>query len=217
MKAIVIFSGGLDSTTCLYWAKQEYEEVEALSFNYGSKHNEQELRRAKMICELAGVKHTVIKLDFINNLFKSDLLKSGGKIPEGHYESKNMKSTVVPFRNGIMLSIAVGYAESVNAGTVLIGSHSGDHEIYLDCRPEFTEAISKAAELGTDKGIIIIAPFANHTKDAIVSKGKELCVPFGLTYSCYKGGNIHCGKCGTCVERIEAFKLAGVEDPTEYG
>ena len=215
-KAIIIISGGMDSVTCLCWAKKEYKEVEALSFDYGSKHSEKELRCARLICELNGIKHHIIKLDFINKLFKSDLLKSGGEIPEGHYEDDSMKSTVVPFRNGIMLSIAVGYAESVDADNVLIGSHKGDHAIYPDCRKEFTEAISKSAELGTYKKVKIISPFNDKTKAEILKWGLENKVPYDMTWSCYRGGEKHCGKCGTCVERLEAFKLNDVEDMVEY-
>lgn len=215
-KAIVIISGGMDSVAALYWAKENYDEVEGLSFNYGSKHNEREIPCAKLICDLNGIQHKVINLDFINELFKSDLLKTGGDIPEGHYEDKSMKSTVVPFRNGIMLSIATGYAESVYAIDVIIGSHSGDHAIYPDCGPEFTEAMNLAANEGTYEAINIVSPFNNYTKDGIVSWGVKRAVPYDMTWSCYKGNDKHCGKCGTCVERKEAFKLAKVEDPTEY-
>ncbi len=214
-KAIVTFSGGLDSTTLLYWAANRYD-VSALTFDYGSKHNEREQSAAKQIAGRSGVPHVVIKLPFINEFFKSSLLKSGEAIPEGHYEDSSMRSTVVPFRNGIILSIAVGYAESIEAKNVLYAAHAGDHAIYPDCRPEFLKAISEAGHHGTYLGVEINDPFISMTKKEIVILGKELSVPFELTYSCYKGGKLHCGKCGTCVERKEAFKLAGILDPTNY-
>ena len=216
MKALVVLSGGLDSTTALYWAKKEYDEVETITFNYGSKHNDIENDYAKKTCEKLGVKNTVIKLDFMNQYFKSDLLKSGGDIPEGYYTEENMKSTVVPFRNGIMLAIAAGFAESNDCDVLVLGNHSGDHAIYPDCRPEFIDGIAKAILAGTAKGIKVVSPFCNISKTDIVKIGDELGVDFSLTYSCYKGKETHCGKCGTCTERIEAFKLAGVQDPTKY-
>lgn len=216
MKALVVLSGGLDSTTALYWAKKKYDDVETLTFNYGSKHNDIENEYAKKTCEKLGVKNTVIHLDFMNQYFKSDLLKSGGDIPEGYYTAENMKSTVVPFRNGIMLSIAAGFAESNDCDVLVLGNHSGDHAIYPDCRPEFIDGISKAILTGTAKGIEVVSPFCNISKTDIVKIGNELGVDFSLTYSCYKGKEKHCGKCGTCTERKEAFEQAGVKDPTEY-
>lgn len=216
MKAIIIISGGMDSTTALHQAKKKYDEVEGLSFDYGSKHNHKEIPFAQYHCNNLGINHRIVKLRFINELFKSDLLKSGGEIPEGHYEQENMKSTVVPFRNGIMLAIACGYAESVDADKIIIGSHSGDHAIYPDCRNEFNRAMSKAMRLGTYKNVQLEAPFEKLRKEDIAKLGNELGVDFSKTWSCYRGGELHCGKCGTCVERKEAFKLAGLKDPTQY-
>lgn len=216
MKALVILSGGLDSTTALYWAKNQFDELEAISFYYGSKHNDQEYKYAQAQCKKLGVKLTRISLDFINKFFKSDLLQSGGEIPEGYYTAENMKSTVVPFRNGIMLSIAAGFAESNDCDVLVLGNHSGDHAIYPDCRPEFIEGIKTAIYEGTAKNIGVISPFCNISKTDIVKLGSKLGVDFSLTYSCYKGGEKHCGKCGTCTERKEAFEQAGVKDPTEY-
>lgn len=215
-KALVVFSGGLDSTVALYWAMNNYELVETVSFNYGSKHNEQEHAHALKTCEKLGVKNTCIDLDFMNQYFKSDLLKSGGEIPEGAYNADNMSSTVVPFRNGIMLSIAAGLAESRSLDVLVLGNHSGDHTIYPDCRPEFIAGITEAIFQGTCNNVEVVSPFCNITKTDIVKLGKELGVDFALTYSCYKGGELHCGKCGTCQERIEAFQEAGVKDPTNY-
>ena len=216
MKALVVLSGGLDSSTALYWAKKQYEEVEAITFYYGSKHNNIEYQYAKKQCEKLDIKLTRINLDFINEYFKSDLLQSGGDIPEGYYNEENMKSTVVPFRNGIMLAVAAGFAESNNCDALVLGNHSGDHAIYPDCRPEFIEGIKMAIYEGTEKHIEVVSPFCNMSKTDIVKLGSELGVDFSLTYSCYKGGEKHCGKCGTCTERKEAFEQAGVKDPTEY-
>lgn len=215
-KALVVFSGGLDSTTLLYYALEHFDEVETLSFTYGSKHNDIEHYYALKTCEKLNIKNTLISLDFISQYFKSDLLKSGGDIPEGMYNEENMKSTVVPFRNGIMLAIAAGFAESNDIDVLLLGNHSGDHAIYPDCRPEFIANIAGAIREGTEKRIQVISPFCDMTKTDIVKLGAELGVDYSLTYSCYKGGKKHCGKCGTCTERKESFEQAGVKDPTEY-
>lgn len=217
-KVLVVLSGGIDSTTVLYHAVKLYgnDNVEAISFNYGSKHNEKELKCAKWHTAKLGVKHKIIELDFNKWGFKSDLLISGGEIPEGHYEAENMKSTVVPFRNGIMTAITAGYADSIKADVIMLGNHSGDHHIYKDCRYEFTQAMNLAVFLGTDNEVIVESPFVNWTKTDIVKYGYELGVPYEHTWSCYKGGEKHCGKCGTCTERKEAFQEAGVPDPTVY-
>ena len=217
MKALVVFSGGMDSATAIVWALNNgFKESETVSFNYGSKHNDREYEHAVKFCEKYGIKNTRIDLAFINQYFKSDLLKSGGDIPEGHYADPSMQKTVVPFRNGIMLSIAIGLAESKDMTHVIIGNHSGDHAIYPDCRSEFIEGMVNAAKEGTYKRIQIFSPFCNVDKTAIVRLGDRMGVPYELTYSCYKGGEKHCGKCGTCFERKESFVLAGVKDPTDY-
>ncbi len=211
MKAILIYSGGLDSTTLLY----EYKDSIALavSFDYGSKHNAREIAYARANCKRIGITHLVIPLAFIGQYFKSDLLLSGGEIPEGSYAADNMKSTVVPFRNGIMLAIAAGLAESYGLDTVMLANHSGDHAIYPDCRPEFVEGMDKAIQAGTYEGIRVVSPYCDITKRDIALRGKAIGLDYSLTYSCYKGGEKHCGKCGTCVERKEA--LEGF-DPTDY-
>lgn len=219
MKTLVVLSGGMDSATALYWAMERVgaKNVSTLSFDYGSKHNDQEYKAALSLCGVAGVESRRIALPFIGELFNSDLLKSGGQIPEGHYADPSMKRTVVPFRNGIMLSIAVGCAESLGAERVVIGNHFGDHAIYPDCRKTFIDAMRSAAAAGTYAAIEICSPFCDIDKTEIVKIGTKLGVPYGMTYSCYKGGKNHCGKCGTCYERKEAFQLAGVTDPTVYG
>ena len=211
MKALLIYSGGLDSTTLLY----EYKDSIALAvtFDYGSKHNAREISYAEDNCKRLGIKHMVIPLGFIGQYFKSDLLLSGGAIPEGSYAEENMKSTVVPFRNGIMLAVAAGLAESYGLDTVLLANHSGDHAIYPDCRPEFVEAMDAAVKAGTYEGIRVVSPYCDITKRDIALRGRAIGLDYSLTYSCYKGGEKHCGKCGTCTERKEA--LEGF-DPTEY-
>jgi 7-cyano-7-deazaguanine synthase len=216
-KVVVLASGGMDSVTALYEAQESHHVIGALSFDYGSKHNHKEIPFAAWHCERLAIPHHVIALDFVGRFFKSDLLKSGGSIPDGHYEEQTMKQTVVPFRNGIMLSIAGGFAESIAAEGLVVAAHAGDHAIYPDCREDFMKAMGDAIRLGTYAHVEILRPFIHFTKAAIVRRGHNLGVDFSKTWSCYKGGTIHCGKCGTCVERREAFVLAGLPDPTVYG
>ena len=212
--SIIVLSGGMDSVTLLH----EYKDHIALAvtFDYGSNHNAREIECASHHCRILGIEHLVIPLDFIHRYFKSSLLSGASDIPEGNYDEENMKSTVVPFRNGIMLSVACGIAESRGLRHVLLANHSGDHSIYPDCRPDFIRSMSAAMSAGTYDGIDIVAPYTNITKGDIAKIGKDLTVDFSKTYSCYKGGEKHCGKCGTCRERIEAMKYAGIEDPTIY-
>ena len=212
--SVIILSGGMDSVTMLY----DYQKSIALavSFNYGSKHNEREIPFARYHCEQLGIKHVVIALDFMCRYFESSLLKGGGDIPEGDYDSDNMRSTVVPFRNGIMLSIAAGLAESNSLTKVMMANHSGDHAIYPDCTPAFVKAMDAAIAAGTYEGIRLITPYTNLTKAEIAAKGKQLGIDYSQTWSCYKGGEHHCGQCGTCRERKEALAEAGVDDTTIY-
>jgi 7-cyano-7-deazaguanine synthase len=217
MKVVVLVSGGMDSVCALHHAAREHKVVGTLSFDYGSKHNHREIPFARHHAGLLGVPHQTIALGFVNELFSSDLLQSGGEIPEGHYEEANMKATVVPFRNGIMLSIAAGFAESRGAEGLVIAAHSGDHAIYPDCREAFMAPMAEAIRQGTYAGIEVLRPFISIRKEDIAARGHDLGVDFSKTWSCYKGGEIHCGKCGTCVERREAFLLAGIPDPTVYG
>jgi 7-cyano-7-deazaguanine synthase len=212
--SVIIVSGGMDSITLLYDKKDEI--ALGISFDYGSNHNAKEIPYAKKHCERLGIKHITINLDFIHEYFKSSLLEGAEAIPEGNYDEENMKSTVVPFRNGIMLSIAIGIAESHNLKKVLIANHAGDHTIYPDCRPEFIAAINKASVAGTYVNVEVSAPYTNITKGEIAVIGKKLGLDYTETWSCYKGGEKHCGKCGTCRERIEALEYAGIEDHTEY-
>ena len=212
--SVLIVSGGMDSITMLY----EYKERIALgiSFDYGSNHNAREIPFAAMHCERLGIKHIVINLGFMHQYFKSSLLEGAEAIPEGNYDEENMKSTVVPFRNGIMLSIAAGVAESNGLKYVMMANHGGDHTIYPDCRPEFVSAMSEATRQGTYPGIEVLAPYTGITKSDRARHGKALGIDYAETWSCYKGGEHHCGKCGTCRERIEALADAGIEDHTVY-
>ena len=212
--SLIIVSGGMDSVTLLH----EYKDHIALAvtFDYGANHSQNEIPFAKLHCERLGIKHLVIPLDFMHQYFKSSLLEGAEAIPEGHYEDENMKSTVVPFRNGIMLAIACGIAESNGLRKVMIANHGGDHAIYPDCRPEFIQAMSSAMQNGTYEHLRIEAPYTNISKSEIARHGKALGIDYSETWSCYKGGTVHCGKCGTCTERKEALHEAGIEDPTVY-
>jgi 7-cyano-7-deazaguanine synthase len=204
----------MDSTTMLY----EYRDDIALavSFHYGSNHNDKEIPFARYHCEKLGIKHITIPLAFMKQYFRSSLLEGSEAIPEGNYDDENMKSTVVPFRNGIMLAIVAGLAETYGLKHVMMANHGGDHTIYPDCRPAFVEAMSAAIAAGTYEGITLKTPYTNITKGEIARKGKALGIDYTQTWSCYKGGEIHCGKCGTCRERKEALAAAGIEDLTPY-
>ena len=212
--SIIIVSGGMDSITLLYDKKDEI--AMGISFNYGSNHNAKEIPFAKLHCERLGIKHITIDLDFMHQYFKSSLLEGAENIPEGHYASDNMKSTVVPFRNGIMLSIAIGIAESNHLKKVLIANHGGDHTIYPDCRDSFIKAMNQASIEGTFVNIEISAPYTQLSKSDIAVIGKKLHLDYTETWSCYKGKEQHCGVCGTCIERKEALNEAQIEDKTVY-
>ena len=204
----------MDSSTLLY----DYQKRIALavSFDYGANHNAREIPFAQLHCQRLGIEHIIIPLGFMGQYFESSLLQGGDAIPEGNYDDANMKSTVVPFRNGIMLSVAVGLAESRGLQYVMMANHGGDHTIYPDCRPEFVEAFDATARAGTYVGIGLLSPYTHMTKADIARRGKELGIDYGETWSCYKGGVKHCGRCGTCMERREALADAGITDPTEY-
>ena len=212
--SLIIVSGGMDSITLLYDRKDSI--ALALSFDYGSNHNSREIPYAQLHCQRLGIRHVVIPLDFMHQYFTSSLLEGAEAIPDGHYADENMKSTVVPFRNGIMLSVAIGIAESNGLKKVLIANHGGDHAIYPDCRPDFISAINKAAMSGTYLNVEVDAPYTNISKTDIARRGLALGIDYTETWSCYKGGAVHCGTCGTCVERKEALHDAGIDDKTEY-
>ena len=212
--ALLVLSGGMDSVTLLY--DRANEIALAVSFDYGSNHNHKEIPFAKKHCEALGIPHVVIPLKFMAEHFESSLLSGADAIPEGHYADENMKSTVVPFRNGIMLSIAAGLAESKGLQKVMMANHFGDHDVYPDCRKEFVDNMSAAISAGTYANIFIDAPYTSISKVDIARKGAALGIDYAQTWSCYKGLEKHCGKCGTCIERKEALAAAGITDNTEY-
>lgn len=214
MKAAILYSGGMDSSVLLHDYHAKGFIKLAVSFNYGSKHNDKEFEYAQRNTKKLGIEHIRIDMRSVMENFKSDLLKSGGDIPEGHYAEESMKRTVVPFRNGIMLSILAGIAESKELDTILIANHFGDASQYPDCKIEFIEPMTSAIEEGTGTRVRILAPYTQITKTDIANIGAKLNVDFSDTWSCYKGGDIQCGKCGTCVERI--ISLRGLNDKTVY-
>lgn len=212
--ALIVLSGGIDSVTLLH---DKIDSIAlAVNFIYGSNHNLRELECARLHCRELGVELLEIHLDFMGEYFHSSLLEGGDAIPDGNYEDDNMRSTVVPFRNGIMLATAAGLAESRGLKAVMLANHSGDHSIYPDCRPEFIDAMAHAIAAGTYENIELRAPYTNMSKADIARRGKELGIDYSTTYSCYKGGEHHCGVCGTCRERRESLALAGIEDTTIY-
>lgn len=212
--ALMVLSGGMDSVTMLHEYAPRIEQ--AVSFDYGSNHNAREIECARRHCAELGIEFIVIDLGFIGKYFHSSLLEGAEAIPEGEYDFDNMKSTVVPFRNGIMLAAAAGLAESHGLTTLMIANHAGDHALYPDCRESFVKAMSKAIGEGTYEGIKVFAPYTLLTKTQIAMRGKTLDIDYSTTYSCYKGGEVHCGRCGTCLERRRALAEAGIEDHTVY-
>lgn len=212
--SLLVLSGGMDSVTMLYEYAASIDM--AVSFRYGSNHNERELAWAAWHCQQLGIEHLVIDLSFIGQYFHSSLLEGADAIPDGDYDFDNMKSTVVPFRNGIMLAASAGLAESHGLTRVMIANHAGDHAIYPDCRASFIRAMSTAISEGTYDNIMLYAPYTLLSKAQIAERGKALGVDYSKTYSCYKGGEKHCGTCGTCIERRQALEEAGIDDHTEY-
>lgn len=215
-KTVIIHSGGMDSTVLLYQLLNAGDDVLALSIDYGQRHKK-ELECASSLCKDLGVEHRIADLTSLTPLLAGSSLTSPEiEVPEGHYAEDNMKATVVPNRNMILLSVATGWAISAGAESVSYAAHSGDHAIYPDCREEFAEGMNHVMGLADWQKVALDRPFVSLTKADIVKLGAELGVPFERTWSCYKGGELHCGRCGTCVERREAFYLAGVDDPTIY-
>jgi len=212
--ALMVLSGGMDSVTMLHEYANEIEL--AVNFTYGSNHNQRELECARNHCEQLGIELVVVDLSFIGSLFHSSLLEGPDAIPEGDYDFDNMKSTVVPFRNGIMLAAAAGLAESRGLTVLMIANHAGDHALYPDCRESFVKAMSEAIKAGTYEGITVKAPYTLLNKADIALRGKRLGIDYSTTYSCYKGREKHCGRCGTCRERRQALADAGIVDTTEY-
>ena len=212
--AVLITSGGMDSTTMLYEFKDEI--ALAITFDYGSTQNGRERQCAITHCQRLGIKHIIVGLDFMHRYFKSALLEGPDAIPDGNYDDENMKATVVPFRNGIMLAIACGIADSHGLRRVMRANHAGDHSIYPDCRPGFISAMSAAMQAGTYEHIEVFAPYTDISKTDIACRGAALGIDYSETYSCYKGGEHHCGRCGTCTERRQALRDAGIPDTTIY-
>lgn len=214
-KAVVIYSGGMDSFTILNKALQDGYQLFPLTFDYGQKHKK-EIRYASNVCSNLGLMHKVIDINPINELLKTSSLTSDKAIPEGHYAAENMKSTVVPNRNMILLSLAIGYAVDIGASKVFYGAHSGDHAIYPDCRPEFVAAMNAVAQIANYEPVEIVTPYLNSNKVEILKDGLAMGLDYGQTWTCYNGRARACGKCGSCVERLEAFRLNQVQDPLEY-
>lgn len=200
----------MDSTTMLYEFRDQI--ALAVNFDYGSNHNRREAECARWHCRRLGVELVEIELGFMGRYFESSLLSGADAIPEGDYRDESMRSTVVPFRNGIMLSIAAGLAESRGLRRVMIANHGGDHAIYPDCRPGFIKAMGAAIAEGTYEGVELYAPYTDITKGEIARRGVALGVDYSHTYSCYKGGEKPCGRCGTCIERAEALREAGITE-----
>jgi 7-cyano-7-deazaguanine synthase len=216
MKALVLFSGGLDSTVLATQMKQEATETRLLSIDYGQRHAK-ELDHSQKVADHLGLAHEILKLPQLGQILGgSSLTDKSITLPEGHYAEESMKSTVVPNRNMILLALAGGHALSIGFDTIAYAAHAGDHTIYPDCRPEFADAMNKALGLADWNDLNLHRPYVEMTKSDLVSLGEELNAPLQLTWSCYAGGEIHCGKCGTCVERKEAFALANIPDPTKY-
>ncbi|ASM50465.1 7-cyano-7-deazaguanine synthase QueC [Pseudoalteromonas sp. S3776] len=214
-KVVVIYSGGMDSFTVLNKALQQGHDVYALSFDYGQRHVK-ELEVAAQVCEKLNVPHKIVDISAINQLIGGSSLTDDIDVPEGHYEEESMKSTIVPNRNMILLSLAVGYAVSLKASQVYYGAHSGDHAIYPDCRPEFVQKMDDVCRIANYDAVEIFSPYLNNTKIDILTDGIKMGLDYSQTWTCYNGREKACGKCGACQERLEAFKLNNVTDPLEY-
>jgi 7-cyano-7-deazaguanine synthase len=213
-KVVAVLSGGIDSAVVMWWALEQGCDTLAVSVDYGQR-NRRELGYASDLCAQVNVRHETVDLSSLKKLLKGNALTDDIDVPEGHYTSPNMKQAVVPNRNMVLLSVAICAAASEGASRVLYGAHKGS-TIYPDTRPEFVERISLAAEVCWFNPVFIEAPFIDKTKAEIVLLGTQIGVPWEHTWSCYNGEEIHCGLCGTCVERREAFQLAEVKDPTNY-
>jgi 7-cyano-7-deazaguanine synthase len=215
-KVVVIYSGGMDSFTVLHKAMQQGLTPYALTFDYGQRHIK-EIEVARQVCEELGVQHKVIDISAINQLIGgSSLTDNSIDVAQGHYQQENMKSTVVPNRNMILLSLAIGYAVSLGAEQVYYGAHSGDHEIYPDCRPIFVEKMNEVAAVANYEKVEIFSPYLNNNKSGILKDGIKMGLDYSNTWTCYNGREKACGKCGSCVERLEAFADNGINDPIEY-
>jgi len=220
VKSVVMgLSGGMDSATVLGYYHSKNYKIYPIFFNYQSKHNKYELECSKKLAEYFKTEPLkIVNLNFIGELFKSNLLDGQGEIPEGHYEAPNMALTVVPGRNSIFITIMSGYAESVGAEFVAVGTHAGDHMIYPDCREVFISSMNTSIQLSSDGKVKIQTPIQRLNKTGILQMGHRLRfpVPYELTRTCYKDQELSCGKCGSCQERLEAFRNIGKKDPIQY-
>ncbi len=214
-EAVVVLSGGMDSTTLLYYAIKKHDVVYAISFDYGQKHK-RELELAKLTCKKLNIDHEIFDLTILNKLAPSALTRDNIDVPEGHYEAENMKQTVVPNRNMVLVSLAASYAMGIEAQYLYYGAHAGDHAIYPDCRKEFAEKLRDVIKIADWTEVELLFPFIDIDKGDIVIEGIKLGVDYSLTHTCYKGNIKACGKCGSCQERLEAFEKAGIKDPIEY-
>lgn len=214
-KVVVIYSGGMDSYTVLNHALNQGFDVYALTFDYGQRHVK-EIEYAKRACDELAVQHKIVDISAINSIIAGSSLTDDIEVPEGHYEADSMKQTVVPNRNMILLSLAVGYAVSLEASKVFYGAHSGDHAIYPDCRPEFVEKMQDVCAIANYQAVDITVPYLNVDKIAILEDGLKMGLDYSKTWTCYNGRDKACGKCGACQERLEAFDKNNAIDPLEY-
>lgn len=214
-KAVALLSGGMDSTTLVYDIKSRGYEVYPISFNYGQKQSK-ELDKAVETCRRLRLVHKIFDIRVLGEVAPSSLTRDDIEIPKGHYEEESMKQTVVPNRNMVLLALATSYAIGIKADSVWYGAHGGDHAIYPDCRPAFMEAMSGVIGLCDWSVVELKVPYLLWDKEKILRKGLELGVDYSLTLTCYEGRDLACGECGSCQERLEAFKKVGVEDPIKY-
>lgn len=214
-KTVAVVSGGMDSITMLHDLVASGHDIEAISFNYGQRHSK-ELDVARENAETLGIPHKIIDVSFLADLLDQSALTGDIDVPEGHYEDENMKLTVVPNRNMIMASIAIGRAVNNKASNIALGVHSGDHAIYPDCRPEFIKELNDVAQIANYQPVNVLAPYIEMDKTSIIKRGLEVGVDYSKTWTCYKGEELACGACGSCQERLEAFKNNGIKDPVEY-
>ena len=214
-QVIVVYSGGMDSFTLINKAIKDGHEVKAISFDYGQKHKK-ELLFAKNFCEISKIEHEITDITEISSLLKGSALIDDIEIPQGGYADNSMKLTIVPNRNMILISMAIGFAVSSKASEVWFGAHKGDHAIYPDCRPEFVEKMNAVALISDYKPIGVKAPFLNLSKSEILLKGIEMNLDYSKTWTCYEGKDLACGLCGSCNERLEAFKENELDDPLKY-
>lgn len=214
-KIIVVYSGGLDSFTLLNEAIRSGKDISALSFDYGQKHSK-ELHFVEKFCTQESIDSKIVDISSIKELFQGSSLTDDIDIPKGHYEDDSMKSTVVPNRNMILISLALGYAVTKGAEEVWFGAHAGDHAIYPDCRPEFVEKMDSVARIANYSPIAIKAPYITMSKTEILAIGLNMQLDYGLTWTCYEGKDLACGSCGACHERLESFAANNVIDPIKY-